>query len=237
MTLDAANTAKLVANVAAVRTRIAAAACAVGRSPGEVQLLPVTKSVPVAVIAALLELGLVDHGENRPERLPELALAFPAARRPRWHLIGHIQSRKLRDAVPLATCVHSVHSLELVERIEARCAEVGRVLPVLLQVNVSSESRKQGLDPADLATVLAHAQRCTHLAVQGLMTMAPLDATPAVQRATFAGLRQLRDAHRTAARALPELSMGMSADFEIAVEEGATMVRVGSALYEGLHFD
>ncbi|MSR75370.1 MAG: YggS family pyridoxal phosphate-dependent enzyme [Planctomycetes bacterium] len=234
MTLSAADKARLAANVATVQSRIAVAAARVGRNPADVLLLPVTKAVSPPVIQGLLDLGLLDHGENRAERLTELACTFPVSCRPRWHLIGHIQGRKIRDALPLATCVHSVHSAELMQRLEARAAELERVVPVLLQINVAAETSKQGLDPAHIRALLAAAQSCPHLQVQGFMSMAPLDAAAPTTRATFAALRHLRDAHVTAALPLKELSMGMSGDFELAIEEGATIVRIGSALYEGL---
>jgi pyridoxal phosphate enzyme (YggS family) len=224
--------ARLEINFRDIQRRIEAAAKASGRDAKAIKICAVTKGLPPARVAEILALGLSDHGENRPERLPDLALHFPAERRPRWHLIGHIQSRKLRAALPLVTSIHSVHSLELLELIESRAAELGREIPCLIQVNVSGEATKQGVSATELPLVLERAQSCRYACVQGLMTMAPASSDPSLPARVFATTRELRDRMASSAMPLPELSMGMSSDFEAAVREGATSVRIGSALIQ-----
>lgn len=224
---------RLQANLLELQGRIATAARASGRDAAEVRLIAVTKGLPAECIQEILQLGLIDHGENRPERLPELALRVPPADRPRWHLIGHIQSRKLRDALPLTSCIHSVHSLELLDLLEARLQGLGREIPCLIQVNVSGEASKQGVDEAGIGPLLERAAGCRHARVTGLMTMAPITTSVAAQARVFAAARKLRDALATPDLPLPDLSMGMSGDFEAAIREGATMVRIGTALTHG----
>ncbi len=224
---------RLQSSLLELQARIAAAAAESGREAGAVRLIAVTKGLPPESIQQILRLGLVDHGENRPERLPELALHFPPAERPRWHLIGHVQSRKLRAALPLAACIQSIHSLELLELVEARLQALGREIPCLVQVNVSGEATKQGVDAAHLRPLIERAASCRHARVTGLMTMAPIDAPVAVQARVFAAARALRDGFATKDLPLKELSMGMSGDFEAAIREGATMVRIGTALTHG----
>lgn len=216
-----------------VLERIARAAEAAGRAPGDIRLVAVTKSVGPEWIRALVALGHQDLGENRPEEVPLKAAALGAAGAGvRWHMIGHYQSRKVRGTLPYFTLVHSVHSRDLLDRLQA-AAPAGRRIGVLLQVNVSGEGSKQGFAPAEVLAVLDSAERWPSLDVRGFMTMAPADAPSDRARAVFAGLRRLRDRSSRPGLALPELSMGMSSDFEAAVIEGSTLVRVGSALFEG----
>jgi PLP dependent protein len=203
-----------------VRRRIAAACASVGRDPAGVTLVAVTKTVSVRVAALLPELGVPDLGENRPQELWKKAAAVPAAR---WHLIGHLQRNKLDRTVPLTTLVHSVDSDRLLESLSAFGEKSGRRVPVLLEVNCSREPAKGGFPPAALPAFDRH----PGVEVRGLMTMAAYADDPEAARPTFAELRSL-------AGRLPVLSMGMSNDFEVAIQEGATHVRVGSALFDGL---
>lgn len=218
-----------------VRERVNGALERAGRPAGAARLVAVTKTVPTPVAAALWELGQGDLGESRPEVLSEKATVLDDA--VRWHMIGHFQSRKIRGALAPMSLVHSVHSEELLGRIDRRAAELGRSQPILLQVNVSGEESKQGLVPDGLEQALDTAQRMSSVTVQGLMTMAPRGLAPDRLRGLFAKLRSLRDRQATPEQPLAELSMGMSGDFEEAILEGATLVRVGSALFEGLDPD
>ncbi len=226
-------------NLAAVRARLAAAALAAGRLAAEVKLVAVSKTRPPEAIAAALSAGQLDFGENRiEEALPKRAAL--AASGARWHMIGHIQSRKAREvAAADFALVHSVDTLKLAERLSRAAVEGGRRVPVLLECNVSGEPAKSGFRaeaPANwdaLRPELAQLLALPALEVRGLMTMAPIVAAPADARPYFARLRLLRDwlAAEWPAAAWAELSMGMSDDFEAAIAEGATLVRVGRAVF------
>ncbi|QDT15261.1 YggS family pyridoxal phosphate-dependent enzyme [Alienimonas californiensis] len=227
----------LAANLAAVRERIAAAATAAGRAPDAVTLIAVTKYARDEWVRGLLDLGVRDLGENRPQQLTERAETFTAQPPVRWHQIGQLQRNKVQKLLPAAFLTHSVDSETLLARIERVAAEEGLVPAVLLQANVSGEDSKSGFTPDALRALWdAGLDRFPHVRVRGLMTMAPAaapDAVEAVARPVFAGLRTLRD-ELGGAEALPMLSMGMSGDFEPAIAEGATHVRLGSVLYAGL---
>jgi PLP dependent protein len=224
--------AVLAGRVAEVNGRIAAACARVGRPAGDVTLVAVSKSVSMRVAAVLPALGVNDLGESRPQELWKKASAIPDAR---WHLIGHLQRNKIDKTVPLCSWLHSVDS----ERLLAALNEFGlkrrQPVPVLLEVNCSREEAKGGFPP-DAVTALADSLvSLPGLRVGGLMTMAAYSDSPEAARPTFAELRAIRDALRDrTGLPLPHLSMGMSGDFEVAVEEGATLVRVGSTLFEGL---
>ncbi|MGC8839194.1 MAG: YggS family pyridoxal phosphate-dependent enzyme [Anaerolineae bacterium] len=218
-------------NLRQVRERIARAAERVGRDPAEVTLVAVTKTVPVEVIRLAYGMGLRDFGENRVEEALPKARALPSD--VRWHCIGHVQRRKARLAVELSYLVHSVDSVRLAQRLQRFCEEQGRDLPILLEVNISGEETKYGFRPEEVAAAVPEIAACHRLRIQGLMTIAPLVADPEEARPCFRALRTLRDA--LAAR-YPDLdwrhlSMGMTGDFEVAVEEGATLVRIGQALF------
>lgn len=219
-------------NLTAVRTAIAAACGRAGRDSSEVTLVAVTKTVGPAAIRALYELGVRDFGENRVEAaLPKLKeLAYPDAT---WHMIGHLQSRKARAAVDLFDWVHSVDSARLAAKIGRAATEAGKTVPCLLEVNVSGEEAKYGVTPDAVHEAVDGMIGIDGIALEGLMTMAPL-IEPEATRPFFARLRELRDrlAGRTGLE-LSELSMGMSNDYAQAIEEGATMVRIGSRLFEG----
>lgn len=214
---------------ARVRDRVAGAAVRAGRDPTDVTLIAVTKTHPVEVAREALAAGLTDLGENRVQELVAKATAVPDAR---WHLIGSLQRNKARDAARFAALVHTVGDDALAEVLDRKAAEAGRVLSVLVQVNISGEAAKHGVAP-EAAHDLMHAVAARpNLALAGVMGMAAFADTPAdterLARPAFRRLRALADAYPGD---LPFVSMGMSGDFEIAVEEGATHVRVGTALF------
>lgn len=233
----------LTERLAAVRARIAAAARRANRDPAAIRLVGVTKAHPVEMIRAALDAGLRDIGENRVQEA-EVKMAALAAERHRliWHLIGHLQTNKAKKAAMLFDMVHSVDSLRLAQLLDRYAAEAQGRLPVLLQVNVSGEATKSGFDLhgweeqpdiyerfcADVEQILA----LPHLDVRGLMTIAPWGPDPEAARPVFRAVRRLRDdlAQRFPA-AWRELSMGMTDDFEVAIEEGATIVRIGRAIF------
>jgi PLP dependent protein len=214
-----------------VRGRIAAAAARAGRPAGAVTLVGVTKTLPVEVVQAAVAFGLSDLGENRVQ---EAQTKIPAVGRDRarWHLIGHLQRNKAGRAVELFDRVHSVDGAELAGALSRHAVSSGRSLPVLVEVNVSGEATKFGVAPEGLEPLLESIAALPGLRLDGLMTVGALAERAEAARAGFARLRALRDrAEQRLGRALPELSMGMSGDFEVAVEEGSTMVRVGSAIF------
>lgn len=225
--------AKIAENVAVVRGRIADAALRSGRTPDSVRLVAVTKYVSADVVRPLVAAGCTDLGESRPQKLWEKAEALvdlPV----RWHMIGHLQTNKVRRTAPLLAMIHSIDSQRLLEAVDEAS---DRPLPVLLEVNTSGEAAKDGLTPAMVEPFLEQASRCRNVAIRGLMCMAGLEGDLDAARRDFAALRELRDRLRRNCPAgveLDELSMGMSGDYEIAIEEGATIVRVGSALFEGV---
>jgi len=215
-------------NLAAVRANIEAACRKAGRSPADVTLVAVTKTVSSDVARALVAAGAADLGENRVQELESKAEAMrdlPV----RWHMIGHLQRNKVRKVLPLVQLIHSVDSLRLAQEIHEQGAKLGRKARVLLEMNVSGEASKFGLRPEELAPLLKEIAPMENLVVEGLMTMPPIAADPELSRPYFKRLRDLRDAH-----GLKHLSMGMSQDYAVAIEEGATFVRVGTALFRGL---
>ena len=218
--------------IASVRARIAGACLRAGRDSNSVTLVAVTKTVPPKVAAVAAELGLLDLGESRPQELWKKAAAVPDAN---WHLIGHLQRNKLDRTVPLVTLIHSVDSERILEALDAFGRKRGTPVPVLLEVNCSGEESKGGFAPDAVPAVSDKAMSLAGVGLRGLMTMAAFAEDPRQTRPTFAALRELRDQLRArTGLALAELSMGMSNDFEVAVEEGASLVRVGTTLFEGL---
>jgi pyridoxal phosphate enzyme (YggS family) len=216
---------------AEVLGRIGAAAARAGRDPGAVTLVAVSKTVPVPRVRAAVAAGLTVLGENRVQegsaKIPQVAGAT-------WHLIGPLQSNKARRAVELFDVVESVHAVDLALRLDALAAELRRdgPLPVLLQVNVDRDPAKSGFDPDGVEAALERLDACRALDVRGLMTIGRFGVAPDEARATFAALRELGARLRARwPRLGPELSMGMSDDYEAAVEEGATILRVGRALF------
>ncbi|HEY0864141.1 MAG TPA: YggS family pyridoxal phosphate-dependent enzyme [Lacunisphaera sp.] len=214
----------------ALLARIADQCRAAGRNPQEVTLLPVTKTHPAAAAEYAARYGLAAVGENRVQEAIDKQARTAAT--VRWELIGHLQSNKAKLAVTHFGRIQSVDSEKLLNVLDRAAGDLGRRLPVLLQINAGNDPAKFGAEPADAPRLLELALAKPHLQVDGLMTIAPLSADPAVARGTFANLRTIRDqlAARTGAP-LRELSMGMSGDLDAAIAEGSTLVRVGSALY------
>jgi len=227
---------RLADNLAEVRGRIAAAARRGSRRADDVTLVAVTKSVSAAIVRALVMLGCRDLGESRPQELWAKAEAL-ADLPVRWHFIGHLQRNKVERTLPLVSLVHSADSLRVVAAIDQTAAAMGRIVPLLLEVNISGEQSKHGFAPDALTQCLSEAAALPNVQIRGLMGMAGLAGGLEQARRDFRALRELRDRLRkleTPGVSLDELSMGMSGDFEVAVEEGATLVRVGSALFEGV---
>lgn len=225
-------------NVQAVRERVAAACRRAGRSPDDVVIVAVSKTFPATLVAEVCRAGLTDIGENRVQ---EAAAKIPQVEalgsHPRWHLVGHLQTNKVKTALRLFDIIHSVDSLRLAEAISRQAEQAalrqsglpgGKVgpVPVLLEVNVGGEASKFGFAPEEVGSAVEQTARLPALTVQGLMTVAPLAGNPEEVRPVFRELRRLRDALR-----LRHLSMGMTDDFEVAIEEGATMVRIGRAIF------
>jgi pyridoxal phosphate enzyme (YggS family) len=214
-----------------VRGRIRAAAARSGRPEGGVTLVGVTKTVAAEVVQAAVALGLTDLGENRVQEAQAKVQAV-GRDRARWHFIGHLQRNKSGRAVELFDRFHSVDGAELAEALSRHAVTAGRRLPVMVEVNVSGEASKFGVAPEGLGSLLERIAALPGLALDGLMTVGPMVERAEDARAGFARLRALRDrAEQRLGLALPELSMGMSGDYEVAVEEGSTMVRVGSAIF------
>ena len=221
-------------NVAEVRARIAAAAKHSGRLVEDVTLMAVTKSFPAEIVREAYDAGLRVFGENRVQEFAGKAVADLSGAE--WHMIGHLQSNKAAKAAELFAAVDSVDSLRLAEKLNAAALELGKKLAVLIEVNVGGEAAKSAIamEAPDLEALLAAAPRLEALEFRGLMTIPPYTEDPQGARPYFQELRQLRD--RIAARRLPAvgmnvLSMGMSHDFEVAIEEGSTCVRVGTAIF------
>lgn len=221
----------LAASYRAVCDRIAAACGRSGRAASSVRLVAVTKYAPIEAVQELISLGHRDFGENRPQQLLERSAVLPDD--VTWHLIGPLQRNKARKVLPVATMIHSVESLRLLEALE-RLAEELSVRPrLLLEVNVSGEATKHGFSPAELRAAWSQITKLKRLDIAGLMTMAPDTDDPETVRPYFRLLRELRDELAAIGPfSLPELSMGMSGDFEVAIEEGATLVRLGSVLFD-----
>jgi pyridoxal phosphate enzyme (YggS family) len=216
-----------------VRERIASACRRAQRDPNDVRLVAVTKTVSERLAGLLPGLGVVDLGESRPQELwRKAAMLTPDIR---WHMIGHLQRNKVERTLPLVQLIHAVDSLRLLDAVEAEAARQGRTVDILIEVNASREKSKHGFVPEEVSTLTGPLLALRHVRVCGLMTMAAFEENPERTRPVFAQVRQLRDALRESVGvryALDHLSMGMSNDFEIAVEEGATLVRLGSILFE-----
>jgi len=222
--------ANIAENLHSVRMDIAESERTSGRPAGSVELLAVSKTHPAEVIRQAVEAGQVLFGENRIQEAKAKIPDLPA--KLRWHLIGHLQSNKIRQALPLFELIHGVDSVELVDEIQRIAGDLGLFPRVLLQVNVAGESSKFGFSPDRLLSDIERISRAGRVQVEGLMTIPPLAANPENSRKYFVQLRQLRDRLEKEFRLpLPQLSMGMSGDYRIAVEEGATLIRVGTAIF------
>ena len=236
----------LSANVARVRERMAAAATRARRDPKDVRLVAVTKGLPDAAVLAAIELGEMDLGESRvQDLLPRVAVVSDfltrrsAGLQPtvRWHMIGHLQRNKVRPLVSAVTMVHSVDTLRLAEAIDQAAGKFGRKMPVLLEVNCSDEPAKFGVAVGAVECLVEQIATLGNIELRGLMTMASRVDQAEQARGCFARLREIFEDVARSRRAGPnfvDLSMGMSQDFEVAIEEGATLVRVGSAIFDGV---
>lgn len=221
-------------NVTKVEERVRAAAERAGRDPRSIRIVAVTKTVERPAVDAAYQAGMRDFGENRVQdavrKFEQHDPALPA--NAQLHLIGYLQTNKARDAVRLFSLIHSVDRPVLVEALQRRAKQQERRVPILLQVNVAREAQKHGCPPDDALSLLRLALEQPNLDVRGLMTIAPLVDQAEETRPVFAGLRRLCDELQGATGSpLPELSMGMTNDFEVAVEEGATLIRVGRAIF------
>ncbi|CCO08762.1 YggS family pyridoxal phosphate-dependent enzyme [Desulforamulus hydrothermalis] len=216
-------------NLAVIQKQIMASALKVNRDPASVKLIAVTKNVPAAGAIAAVAAGVADLGENRVQ---ELCRKYPAVAGARWHMIGHLQSNKVKSVVGKVALVHSLDRWSLALELNRRSQEAGLVTPVLVQVNVAGEATKYGLPVDEVADFVAEAAALPGIAIQGLMTVAPLVEDPEEVRPVFRQLRQMA----AQLKAVPgvkmeQLSMGMTNDFPVAIEEGSTMVRIGTAIF------
>jgi pyridoxal phosphate enzyme (YggS family) len=234
MALDTMHWDRLRENLDTVRGRIAEAARRAGRDPGEVTLVAVTKRNPPEWITPLVAAGARDLGENYPQELWKKAEAMADAP-VRWHLIGHLQGNKARKTLPLVRLIHTVDSIKLLQTLDMMAGDLPDPPSVCLQVNTSDEASKHGWSPSGILREADTIASCRHIPIVGLMTMAALHSTPLAAHASFSRLREVRDSLRERTRLpLDQLSMGMSGDFVEAIAEGATLVRIGSALFEGV---
>jgi pyridoxal phosphate enzyme (YggS family) len=213
----------IVANIAGVEGRIAAACARAGRRTEEVTLVAVSKTQPAAAVDAAIAAGVAEVGENRVQEARDKQPEVRGGAR--WHLIGHLQSNKAKDAVRLFDLIHTVDSLELAEKLARAADAAGKRQEVLLQVNVGGEAQKSGLAPGEVEPLARGVGAMENLLLRGLMTIPPIGSEEESRR-YFARLRGIRDT-----LGLEHLSMGMSEDFEVAIEEGATIVRVGRAIF------
>lgn len=213
-----------------IRHRIAGAAERSGRSPAAIRLIGVTKTVDTESVRKAVEAGLEDVAENRVQEAERKIDAITG--NVRWHLVGHLQRNKAARAVARFDRLHAIDDFELANVVARHAVQAGRVVPALVQVNVTGEGTKHGVSPADARELLERIAGLDGIAVDGLMTIGPLEGGAAAAQRCFAETRGLRDRlEGVLGRALPELSMGMSGDYEMAIAEGSTMVRIGTALF------
>lgn len=217
-------------NFRTIQERIAAACARVGRSAAEVLLLPVSKGQPAGAVEEAARLGLSTFGENKVQEAK--VKIGQCSSRLKWHMIGHLQSNKARDAVQLFSMIESIDSIELAVEVNKWAEKLGKRLPILLEVNSAGEATKFGFSPEGALAALEEINALERLEIHGLMTIAPYTPAPERVRPFFRKLRELNaECSKRLGAPLPHLSMGMSGDFEIAVEEGATVVRIGTALF------
>lgn len=222
----------IIANVEQIRNRVASAALRAGRNPADVTIIAVSKTRTVEEIREVLAAGITHLGENRVQELKEKWPAIGGSAT--WHLIGSLQTNKARQALDMADLIHSLDRVSLADELNRQAGRRGAPCRALVEVNVSGEESKHGVTPAELPALLRQISDGGNVLVQGLMTMAPLDADPESARPHFLRLRELAAEVRELGLphiSMDHLSMGMSGDFEVAVEEGATLVRVGTAIF------
>lgn len=222
----------IVANINAIKQRIAAAAVRCGRAPDSVKLLAVTKTVSPLYIGKAIEAGIFMFGENYIQEAKEKIAAIE--KKVQWHMIGHLQTNKAKYAVKLFDYIHSVDRIDLARELDKKAGSIGRKINILIEVNVSGEQTKNGITADTAVSLIKDISRLGNLSVRGLMTMAPYLENPEDARPYFSALRNLRDnitREEIAGIHMEELSMGMTDDFEVAIEEGATIVRIGRAIF------
>ncbi len=241
---------KLAENLKRVEQRIADACCRAGRDRESVTLVAITKYVSIDVVRTMVEMGVPHLGESRVQELAKRAgmvnewlarrarnPSLDAKPRPHWHMVGHLQRNKVKTVLPWIDMIHSLDSLRLAEEIDARAGKLKRVVPVLLEVNASGEPAKHGIAVAAATHLAEQLRSLKNIDIRGLMAMGPLTDDETVTRHTFERVRELFDefvAERICGPRFRELSLGMSGDFEYGIEYGATLVRIGSALFEGI---
>jgi|SRR5208337_221148 len=224
----------LIENASAILKKMSHAAISAGRNPNEVSLIAVTKTVEIEKIKEAIDIGLRIFGENRVQEAQKKVPGFKSEVSDsgiEWHLIGHLQNNKAKYAVRLFDLIHTVDSVELAEEINRQAEKIDKIQTVLVQVKLSGEETKHGVSEDDLVPLLKKVKGMNNLKLKGLMTIPPFFEDPEKTRPYFRRLRELRDKAEKAGCGLTELSMGMSNDFEVAIEEGATMVRIGTALF------
>ena len=219
-------------NIASIQERISKSALRAGRDPAEIRLVAVSKTVSAESIQEAIAAGVTILGENYMQEARNKIARIE--KQVEWHFIGHLQSNKAKYAVDLFSMIQSVDRLSLAEELDQEANKRGKIVPVLIQVNISGEESKSGIDPQETLQLLERIAALQHLAVQGLMTMPPWFEDPEDARPYFSAMRKLREKlsrEKIPGVALQELSMGMSGDFEVAIEEGATLVRIGTAIF------
>lgn len=225
--------------LAEIRGRIAIAARAAGRDPASVRLVAVSKTFPIDAVRAAFDAGQRDFGENRVQEALQ-KIAESADLSIRWHLLGHLQTNKARKAAPAFAVIQSVDSVELLQKLDLAAGQTGHTPELLIQVDLAGEATKFGATPIEVPRLFEAAATCRAARIVGLMTLPPVPDTPDDARRWFRQLRDLRDhwqASGVPAAMLQELSMGMSGDFEVAIHEGATMVRIGTAIFGSRHVE
>lgn len=228
---ESLSTTQIADNLRQIRARIQAAAERAGRDPAEITLIAVSKTKPLSLLQAAFEAGQVDFGENKVQEMDDKQPQLPHAH---WHLIGNLQRNKVKYLAPYVHLIHSLDSEKLMKEIDKRAAQAERVIGCLIQINISEEDQKGGLDEASARALIERLDDYPHVAIRGVMGLAEFTGDEAVIRRQFRRLRQAADQLATLSHPrlhLQEISMGMSGDFEIAIEEGSTMVRVGSAIF------
>ena len=215
--------------LARVQDRMRVAAFRVGRDPSSVKLVAVSKTMPVGAILEVLDAGVAILGENRVQEAAGKIAQLPG--RAAWHLVGHLQTNKAKLAAQLFETIHSLDSLRLAQELDRQCRQSGRIVQCLVEVNLGAEGSKSGLPEEGIRPLLEAGMDFPNLRVEGLMAIPPFLEDPEAVRPFFRRLRILRDKLETEGWRLPELSMGMTHDYEVAIEEGATMVRIGTAIF------
>jgi pyridoxal phosphate enzyme (YggS family) len=223
----------IAANLADVKASISAAAVNAGRQPGDVKLIAVSKTKPVQAVREALAAGQLDFGENRVQEMVEKQAVLPQAR---WHMIGVLQRNKVRQIAGFVHLIHSISSEKLLEEVNRQAGLLGRKIDCLLQINISDEDQKSGMDEAEAESILVRITSFPHIRIQGLMGMAEFTENMGVVQSQFQRLAAARDRLKALEGPqieLKDLSMGMSGDFEVAIAEGATLVRIGSSIFGG----